>query len=246
MDYLKNYLILQNKKIASDTYEMILAGDTSVFKAPGQFLSIALKDCYLRRPFSVSQYNEDDLTIVYKVVGRGTRIMSELVPQQELSCLVGLGNGFKTVVDEDSVVLIGGSVGCAPLVQLNRELSLQNIKCKVVLGFNKDEEVFYRDAFLNSEVIVCALDGSQDYTGNVIEALSAAGLMTTYYYACGPLGMLRAVHLSSKASGQLSLEARMGCAYGVCRGCGITTKEGRKRVCKDGPVFNSEVLIWND
>lgn len=221
---------------------------------PGQFVEIAVPGQYLRRPISVCDYADGVLTIIYKVVGVGTDAMSQWQAGQQVDLLVGLGNGYDLTQASERPLLIGGGVGVPPLYMLARVLREQGKQVRVILGFNTKDEVFYEEEFraLGCEVEVTTADGSHGTKGFVTEARMEQGiksqeprlnsLCSTYYYACGPLPMLKAVMKHWGDDGEVSMEERMGCGFGACMGCSIQTKEGPKRVCKDGPVFRAAML----
>ena len=238
------YEIISNVSIAKDIYEMVLGGDTSAITAPGQFVNIQLDGMYLRRPISVCDYDENTLTIVYKVVGKGTEAMSAMVPGTKLDILTGLGNGYDLTLSGGRPVLLGGGVGVPPLYNLAKKLIAQGKKVSVILGFNTKSEIFYEDAFqkLGCNVTVTTADGSYGTKGFVTTALE--GMDYTYFYTCGPEPMLKAVYRSSKTSGQMSFEERMGCGFGACMGCSCKTLTGYKRICKEGPVMKKEEILW--
>jgi len=238
-----NYIIKNNKKIADKVYEMILEGDTSKIKNSGQFINIQIEGLFLRRPISICDYDGTSITIIYKVVGKGTIKMSQYQVGQELDCLVGLGNGFEINRGSKSTVLVGGGVGVPPMYHLAKQLVKNNINVKVVLGFTTKTDVFYEEEFkaLGVEVLISTNDGSYGTQGYVTNILN--DLDFDYYYSCGPQPMLLSL-LKYEANGQLSFEERMGCGFGACMGCSCKTITGYKRICKEGPVLlSSEVLI---
>ena len=239
-----NYKILLNEKIAKDVYKMILSGETSAITAPGQFINIRLDGYYLRRPISICDYDRKTITIIYKVVGRGTKLMSSLHAGEILDVLAGLGNGYDTSKSGERPVLIGGGVGVPPLYNLCKRLIGEGRSVSVVIGFNTADEVFYEDEFkaLGAEVYVTTADGSRGIKGFVTNALEAIDY--TYFYTCGPMPMFKAIEATAKTSGQYSFEERMGCGFGACMGCSCKTKNGNKRICKDGPVLEREEIIW--
>ena len=223
---------------------MVLEGDTSRITAPGQFVNIRIDGCFLRRPISVCDREKDALTIIYKIVGKGTDKMSAMEPGETLDVLTGLGNGYDLSLSGVRPVLLGGGVGVPPLYLLAKELRAQGKDVSVVLGFNKKDEVFYEDAFraLGCSVTVTTADGSYGVKGFVTDALPAD---YTYFYTCGPEPMLKAVYRSTKTSGQFSFEERMGCGFGACMGCSCKTVTGFKRICRDGPVLVKEEILWD-
>jgi dihydroorotate dehydrogenase electron transfer subunit len=237
------FTIETNKKIAKNTYEMVLLGDTTDIKC-GQFVNIKLDGFYLRRPISVCDVEGDKLTIIYKVVGAGTEAMAEMGEGTQLLTLTGLGNGYNTEKSGDKPLLVGGGAGVPPMYKLCRELVAQGKKPSVILGFNTADEVFYEDKFkaLGATVIVATADGSYGVKGFVTDAFDMVDY--TYFYTCGPEPMLKAVYNNTVTSGQFSFEERMGCGFGACMGCSCKTKYGNKRICKDGPVLVKEEIIW--
>ncbi len=239
-----SYIILENKPLTINVFRMMLRGDTSPIIAPGQFINIQLDGLYLRRPISVCDVEGDRLTIIYKVVGRGTERLSRMAPGAALDCFSGLGNGYGLTCAGENPVLVGGGVGVPPLYLLAKKLLEQGKRVTVCLGFNTAEEIFYSDEFkaLGCEVRVSTVDGSYGAKGFVTAVLPDK---PSYYYACGPEPMLKAVFGALDCSGQLSFEARMGCGFGACMGCTCETLTGYKRICKDGPVMRKEELLWN-
>ena len=240
------FTILSNTPLTDCVYKMVLSGDTSAITAPGQFVNIQITGKFLRRPISVCDYDGSTLTIVYKVVGKGTEILSRMVPEEKLDILTGLGNGYDLAPAGNSPVLLGGGVGVPPLYNLAKRLLADGREVAVVLGFNTAAEVFYRDEFaqLGCRVVVATADGTEGVRGFVTDAIRESGLAYDYFYACGPLPMLRALSDVTKCSGQLSFEERMGCGFGACMGCSCKTKYGNKRICKEGPVLTKEEVIW--
>ncbi len=238
------YTIEKNECIAKNTYKMKLIGDTKAFKKPGQFLNVKLDGFYLRRPISVCDYDDTSIVIIYKVVGAGTQKMSEMKKGDKLDILTGLGNGFDISKSGNEPVVIGGGAGVPPMFNLAKKLIAEGKKTTAILGFNSEEEVFYKDEFekIGARVIVTTVDGSVGTKGFVTDALK--DIDYTYFYTCGPEPMLKSVYNTSKTSGQLSFEERMGCGFGACMGCSCKTKYGNKRICKDGPVLVKEEIIW--
>lgn len=233
-----------NKKIADNVYEMKLTGDISAVTAPGQFVNLSVDGCYLRRPISVCDAEGNELTLIYKVVGKGTEIMSGMLPGRKIDVLTGLGNGYDVSASGERPLLIGGGVGVPPLYKLAKELAAAGRKPCAVLGFNTASEVFYADEFraAGAETYIATADGSAGIKGFVTDVMK--GLDYTYFYACGPMPMFRAVEAIAKTSGEYSFEERMGCGFGACMGCSCKTKYGEKRICKDGPVLKREEIIW--
>lgn len=238
------YEIKSNIKLAESVYETVLLGDTSSLRSPGQFINIKIDGLFLRRPISVCDYDENSITIIYKVVGEGTQLMSEMQSGEKLDVLCGLGNGFDTSKSGDNPVLIGGGVGVPPMYNLCKKLISEGKKVTVILGFNNADEIFYEDKFkaLGADVKVTTVDGSYGIKGYVTDALKETNY--TYFYTCGPMPMFKAIENAATTSGQYSFEERMGCGFGACMGCSCKTKYGNKRICKDGPVLEREEIIW--
>lgn len=236
--------ILSNECIAKDIYKMVLCGDTSDITAPGQFINIKIEGYYLRRPISICDYDDKTITIIYKVVGKGTEEMSKMPVGLKLDILVALGNGFDTSKSGENPVLIGGGVGVPPMFNLCKKLITENKKVSVILGFNSKDDVFYEEEFkaLGATVYVTTADGSYGKKGFVTDVL--CDLDYSYFYTCGPLPMFKAIENIAKGSGQYSFEERMGCGFGACMGCSCKTKYKNIRICKDGPVLESEVIVW--
>ena len=230
--------------LTDNVYKMVLAGDTSAITAPGQFVNIRLEGFFLRRPISVCDYDDTTLTIIYKVVGHGTELMSRMEPGQQLDILTGLGNGYDLSLAGDRPVLLGGGVGVPPMYGLAKWLLAQGRDVTVILGFNTREELFYEEEFraLGARVFVTTVDGSCGTKGFVTDVMK--DLSYSYFYTCGPEPMLKAIYDKSVTSGQFSFEERMGCGFGACMGCTCKTKYGSKRICKDGPVLEREEIVW--
>ncbi|MGN0487493.1 MAG: dihydroorotate dehydrogenase electron transfer subunit [Acutalibacteraceae bacterium] len=234
----------KNEKLCENVFRMVLTGDTSALKAPGQFINLSVEDCYLRRPISVYDWDERSVTIIYKVVGRGTEKMSAWQVSKQTDALMGLGNGFDVSRSGESPLLIGGGVGIPPLYGLCKRLVALGKSPTVILGFNKQSEIFCKEDFesLDVKTIVTTVDGSEGVKGFVTDAMP--DLSYTYFYTCGPMPMFRAIEKTAVGDGEYSFEERMGCGFGACMGCSCKTKYGSKRICKDGPVLQREEIIW--
>ncbi|MDD5883947.1 MAG: dihydroorotate dehydrogenase electron transfer subunit, partial [Firmicutes bacterium] len=211
--------------------------------APGQFVNIQLSGLFLRRPISVCDYDGESLTIIYKVVGKGTEVMSAMTPGECLDILTGLGNGYDLSLTGEHPVLLGGGVGVPPMYNLAKKLLEQGKEVTVILGFNTKSEIFYENEFrsLGCDVTVTTVDGSYGKKGFVTDALPEH---STHFCCCGPEPMLKAVYRATTTSGQMSFEERMGCGFGACMGCSCKTLTGNKRICKDGPVMRKEEILW--
>lgn len=235
------YTLRENAPLAPGVYRMVLSGDTAAVTAPGQFIDVALDGLFLRRPISICDWSAEGLTILYKVVGRGTARLAEMKPGETLDALCGLGNGYDVDACPRDAILVGGGVGVPPLYGLAKRLIAAGKKPSVILGFNRAEEIFYDMEFaaLGLAVTVTTADGSAGVKGFATDALKAGA----YVCACGPEPMLKAVHAMA-SGGQFSFEARMGCGFGACMGCTCQTLTGYKRICRDGPVLRKEEIAW--
>lgn len=239
------FKISKNEKLTDNVYKMVLEGDASDITACGQFINIKIDGFYLRRPISVCDCDENSITVIYKVVGNGTELMSNLSVGDELDVLTGLGNGYDLSLSGDEPLLLGGGVGVPPLYMLAKKLVKQCKTVSVVLGFNTKSEVFYEQEFkdLGCKVAVTTVDGSYGIKGFVTDAYPEH---YSFFYTCGPEQMLKTIYKTSVTSGQMSFEERMGCGFGACMGCSCKTITGYKRICKDGPVMNKEEILWED
>ena len=240
------YTIAENKTIAKDVFLMVLQGDTSFITAPGQFVNIQLAGKYLRRPISICDWNDTQLTLIYKVVGGGTQQMSQMNIGDSLDLLTGLGNGFSVADCHEQTLLVGGGVGVPPMYGVAKKLIAAGKTPVVVMGFASKEDVFYKEAFeaLGCTTYVATVDGSYGTKGFVTTAIEENHIDYTHYCACGPEPMLKALYNLCGLDGQLSFEERMGCGFGACMGCSCATKYGNKRICKEGPVLKGEEIIW--
>ena len=236
--------IRSNEALTDSVYKMVLVGDTSDITNCGQFVNIQLDGLFLRRPISVCDYDAETLTIVYKVVGKGTEAMAAMGAGTKLDILTGLGNGYDLTLAGEKPVLLGGGVGVPPMYNLAKKLIAEGKDVTVILGFNTKSEIFCEDQFkaLGAKVIVATADGSYGVKGFATTPL--ADMDYTYFYTCGPEPMLKAVYRATNTSGQMSFEERMGCGFGACMGCSCKTLTGYKRICKDGPVMKKEEILW--
>ncbi len=236
--------IRENVPVTGSVYRMRLEGAELEAQKPGGFVNIRLDGLFLRRPISVFDSAPGSLTILYKVVGKGTEQMSGMKAGETLDVLTGLGNGYDLAKAGDHPLLLGGGVGVPPLYLLAKQLIAAGKKVSAVLGFNTAAEVFGEAEFraLGCDVTVTTADGSYGVKGFVTDALPAE---YSYFYTCGPEPMLKAVYRAAKTSGQFSFEERMGCGFGACMGCSCRTITGYKRICREGPVLEKEEIIWD-
>ena len=240
------YTVTENACIAERIYKMILSGDISEIKAPCQFVNLKLDGFFLRRPISICDAENNNLTLIYKIVGKGTDRMSKLKAGKKLDVLTGLGNGYDITLSGNNPLLVGGGVGIPPLYMLCKRLIEKKAKPTVILGFGTAGEVFYENEFkeLGVPVYVTTADGSYGQKGFVTDVMK--NLHYTYFYACGPEPMFRAIDKIAQTGGQYSFEERMGCGFGACMGCSCKTLAGSKRICREGPVMKREEIIWEN
>ena len=238
----KNILLIDKVvKLNKDIYKMTLKGDFKNVTNPGQFINIAIEGFYLRRPISIYDYDDETLTIIFKVVGEGTKVLANMQHGDSVDVMYPLGNGYNTSKSNDEPYLIGGGIGTPPLYALCKQLIKEGKHPHVILGFTTSDDVILVDEFkaLGVDVKVTTNDGSVGTKGFVTNVMNDVD----YCFTCGPEPMLKAVYNVVK-DGQFSFEARMACGFGVCMGCSCKTKYGNKRICKDGPVLEREEIIW--
>ena len=244
MKKIEYYEIISNKALTSDIYEMVLRGDTSWIDAPGKFMNIKVEGKFLRRPISICDWDADSLTIIYKVVGEGTAWFKSLEAGKTIEALVGLGNGFK--FDDKHLLIIGGGVGIPPMYGVCKQMVKQGLKPIVILGFQSAKDLFYVEQFnaICDKLYISTNDGSAGLKGFVTDVMVKNDLCDIPYITCGPLVMEKAIYKCSNTHGLISFEERMGCGFGACMGCSMEVKDGYVRICKEGPVIESERLLW--
>ena len=235
--------IKEVRKLQKDIFLMVLSGDCKDIDRPGRFVNIKIEGLYLRRPISICDFNNDEITIIFKTVGEGTKQLSEMKPGEVLDVLIPLGNGFDISANCKKPVVIGGGIGVPPLLNLCKQLLAAGKKPAVILGFNTSEDAVLIDEFkaLGVEPVITTADGSMGTKGFVTRPL--ADMDFDYVFTCGPEPMLKAIWNMAE-DGQFSFEARMACGFGACMGCTCETKYGYKRICKDGPIMYKEEIIW--
>lgn len=244
----KNLTIIENRRLTHKTFLLKLKGEGLETPVPGQFVNLTIPGKYLRRPISIHDFDteREELILLYDIAGEGTYKLSTMFPGERLNLLVNLGNGFSLPEYVKKPVLLGGGIGCAPLLYLARFLVYNGVYPEVVLGFNTEIDNFGIDKMFSGMGIptyIATVDGSNGTKGFVTDAIKDNNISFDYFYACGPMPMLKALS-SLVQNGQLSIESRMGCGFGACMCCSILTKDGSKRICKEGPVFQKDDLIW--
>ena len=241
------YTILSNRLIAKETFRLDLEGDASEVVRGGQFADVAVEGFYLRRPLAVTEWSGRGMSLIYKVVGQGTRELSAMAPGSTLDILTGLGNGFDAGACRSAALIVCGGIGASPAFSLAKELIAAGRKVRAVLGFNTKDEIILADEYraLGAEVTVTTVDGSAGTKGFVTGVLQEAAQGCDYFYTCGPKVMMKAVcEALDGLDGEASLEERMGCGCGICYGCTCHTADGPRRVCADGPVFKKSKILW--
>ena len=233
--------VLGQDEIAPDTYSLRLRPEVPVSVRPGQFLALAVPGACLRRPLSVCDADAESLRIVYRASGRGTRLLRDH-RGGALSALLPLGNGFRLPEKGSELLVLGGGIGCAPLLGLIRRAAESGVNVTVCFGFRTPEAALFRDEL--RKLPVRAFYGYDSEGESAVSLALRHHLEDMPFRACGPLPMLKAADRVLTGPGQYSLEARMGCGFGACMGCSAEMKSGMKRICTDGPVFDREEIIW--
>lgn len=239
---IESCLVLQNEKIAKDTFLMKLQGKLAADMKPGQFVNIKLDGFMLRRPISIHSIDaKNEFSIIYKVVGDGTKKLSKQMNRTMVDIFGPLGSSYPLHEELDGVLLIGGGVGVPPLYELAKQYRAMGKQVDVVLGFNDKESVFCKNDFerLGAKVYIATMDGSLGIKGTVMDAIKEHHITCDFTYSCGPVPMLRAVE-AAYTKGYMSFESRMACGMGACMACVAKDKKEENmyhRICKEGPVF---------
>ncbi len=253
--------IISNKKLKNDYWHLVFESGLIAAKASaGKFLELKVNkgtDPLLRRPISIHGVSGGRIKLIYEVVGKGTQCLSERRPGEFLDVIGPLGNGFNPPWGRRSPggqsIIVAGGMGVAPLVFLAAQL--KSDKPLVLLGARTKEELLCQQEFkaLGCKLMIATDNGSLGFKGRVTDLLKEIlsrdfkADKPANIYACGPQPMLKAVSLicrENNIASQLSLERHMACGFGACLGCVVSTKTGYKRVCKEGPVFSGEELMW--
>lgn len=236
--------IIKNKHLTGLIYQMELEGDVKGIQNAGEFIEIKLPNKYLRRPFSVSRVKTNSIEILYKVLGQGTLDMTTYPSGMKIDCFIGLGNGFDVSISK-MPLLIAGGIGIAPMIFLAEEFNKRGIQPTILYGGQTKYDLVEIEKLKKlGKLLLCTVDGTMGFQGNPVEFLRTNSISYDIYYACGPIRMLEALK-EYDSYGYLSLEARMGCGFGACMGCSIQTISGPKRVCKEGPVFLANEVIFS-
>lgn len=252
--FLENCEILENKSIAGHNYLMKVRGDKTVKSAKaGQFYMLQCKNgvYFLRRPISLHYVDKEknELEFYYEIKGGGTKDLASMKPGELINIQGPLGRGFTTDMAGKELLVVGGGMGMAPMKLLIEELAKNNRVTFIAGGRNKEAmEIMSNFCLDGIETHVTTDDGSVGTHGNVIVKMEElmANKKFDMVFTCGPQKMMEAVAKTSKKFNtecEISLEARMACGVKACVGCSIKTKYGMKKVCHDGPVFDSEVIV---
>ncbi len=261
--------IVYSKRIKDNYFKSILSSPRIALGAlPGQFVNIKVNSCQeplLRRPFSIHRVSGSNIEILYEVLGKGTQILAQRKAGEYLDIIGPLGNGFDlrfAISEKRKAILVAGGIGVAPLLFLAEQLIKRNTQYAirntlVLIGAKRKNQVLCEQEFkkLGCEVKIATDDGSGGFKGRVtdllLSILRANGLTgkQATIYACGPRPMLKEIaNISQKYNipAQISLEEHMACGIGACLGCVVNTKNGYQRVCKEGPVFAADKIVWED
>ncbi len=250
--------VKENRKIAENHYILTANPSENITEPlPGQFFMISAgngMDPLLKRPFSLYRWLGGDFQLMYRVVGRATSILKDKSPGEILDVIGPLGNGFPfPVIREKVPVLVAGGIGIAPIFALAESLS--DYEPVLFYGARTREEIFCANDFksLGINPVISTDDGTSGKKGTVIDLLNnflsqnSKSSASYLFYACGPKPMLRSLSLVAekhKVGGYMALEESMACGIGTCLGCVVNTTNGYKRVCKEGPVFPVEEIVW--
>ena len=259
MKYQETAKVHKNDKIAPEHFRLTLRSPKIAKEAiPGQFVMVrcgASTDPLLRRPISFNRINKKKGTIdlLFRVIGKGTKMLAGLEAGSEIDLVGPLGNGFEEFAVKKNAVLIGGGAGIAPLLALAESIISKDVKAYALIGGNNKVNVLTKKDFadLGCKVLVSTDDGSAGKKGRVtdllLDLLKGLSLYSTQVFACGPRPMIKTlteIAAQFKVPVQVSLEEWMACGIGACFGCTVKTRKGNKKVCSDGPVFNIEDIAW--
>jgi dihydroorotate dehydrogenase electron transfer subunit len=262
--------VTSNVEVMPGVYLMWLeAPDIASSAQPGQFITVCCEGLILRRPFSIHQViiageKQSQLAILFKVVGKGTFGLSKMQAGNKIDVLGPLGKGFDIAADSKNLLLVGGGIGIAPLIFLAQYAAPQ---CQVTLvhGASTAAQLYTERcqptaiSYQEVQIVPVTEDGTLGRKGMVTDILPDFLNWADQICACGPVDMYEAMSLTlnpslSKGDGekrsnlrcQVSLEVRMGCGIGACRSCTINTRHGLKQVCRDGPVFELNDILWQE
>jgi len=251
-----NLLLLENKQLNKDNFLLVLQSSiplSGIF--PGQFINVEIKDAseiFLRRPFSILDvdYEKQTISVLVKILGRGSKKLTEAKPGQLISTIIPLGRSFTLPERDDNILLIGGGSGVAPMLFLSRICGLNPANVNVLIGARSaSDHVDISDYQEYGNFFFTTEDGSMGEKGYVTNHTIFANSLNKFnkIYTCGPDLMMKAIGrkaIERNIFCEVSLENMMACGFGVCLCCVEDTKAGHKCVCTDGPVFNVNDLKW--
>ncbi len=247
-------VILKNVPIADNIFDMLIkAPSVAECAAAGQFIEIYLENGVnlLPRPISICEINRNTgtLRLVYQVIGKGTEIFSHKKKDDILKIMGPLGNGYNIKAVNKSI-FVGGGIGVPPLLETVKNAKGEKV---IILGFRSGTILKEDFEKTGAKVLIATDDGSFGFKGNVVELMKYENITGDVIYSCGPGVMLKSLAQYAESKGIecfVSMEERMACGIGACVGCAVKIKDGNhftnKKVCKDGPVFNSKEVLWND
>ncbi len=239
-------IIIENKSVAKDIFELVLQTELGLLCTPGQFANVGVPNdaLLLKRPISINAYDakSGQMTLIYKIVGKGTVALSRMKMGEPVDILVPLGKGYPDLKTFKSVFLVGGGIGCAPLEYVMDMYT--NHDYASFLGFDTESSIYHQQSFSekSESIVFSTLDGSLGTKGFVTQPLLDAltAKKPDMVLACGPTPMLKALKSiveAEKIPCYISVEERMGCGMGGCAVCACKTKDGYKKACVEGPVF---------
>ena len=245
-----SYRIVEKKTLNPTVFLMEIEAPLVAKKAePGQFIILRIDEKGERVPFTIADYDREKgtVTIIVQIVGKTTRDLSELESGDDILDFAGPLGQPTPLENKKKVAVIGGGLGTAIAYPQAKKLHRLGTEVTVITGFRNKDLIILEDELkeIADKLIITTDDGSNGTKGFVTDVVREKSLSDCdYFYACGPLPMLRAVCGGLEMSGEVSLDERMACGFGVCMCCSIETKSGAKRICKEGPVFPKEELIW--
>ncbi|MCK3686057.1 dihydroorotate dehydrogenase electron transfer subunit [Maribellus sp. YY47] len=254
--FVANFVVVENKPLNATNFLIKVKSDSTLPPIfPGQFVNVEIndsKEIFLRRPFSIFEVDqkENTLSMIVKILGRGSKKLTEIEPGNQVSLVYPLGKSFTYPSSTDKVLLIGGGSGVAPMLFLAKEAGLDKTQVDVLLGARtKEDHIDVEHYSKYAQLHYATEDGSKGEKGFVTQHSVFTSGLRKYdkIYACGPDGMMRAIAKVAKAEDvfcEVSLENLMACGFGVCLCCIEPTQKGNLCVCTDGPVFNIKDLKW--
>ena len=249
--------IISNREAMPGAYLLWLRSPQVAYGAkPGQFVMVGCgedNELPLRRPLSIHQLDGDSLALLFNTVGKGTCWLSQRQKDETIDLLGPLGNGFTIYPESAHILLVAGGIGIVPLVYLANIALQQRKKVTLLVGAKYGVQLLSEEFLPKGVTIITATeDGEQGYKGCVSELLPDYTDDADQVFACGPAAMYREMAQRKQELGlkgkpiQVSMEMRMGCGLGVCYGCTVKTKRGLRQVCKDGPVFELDDILWDE